>query len=191
MNMKARKKRHGRNRDYLRSGERKPSGRQSGHRKADRSSESVLCKRKARQKYRRRAAIIICGTRTFDDAELLGDELKRLTRNYHVTHVYVGGDYDKDKSCRHHGADKFGHDWALGGNLPIGVQVFTCWADWRKNKKAAGPIRNSELVKELLQAPVKVKACIAFWDGKSPGTLDTMRKCKREGIVVKVIRYRS
>jgi hypothetical protein len=141
---------------------------------------------------RKTAAILICGTRTFDDEDIAFENLKRLTRKYHVTHVFVGGDYDKDKICRHRGADKLGYEWALKkGNCPIGVVVKTCWADWRKNKKAAGPIRNSELVEELLAAPAKVKACIAFWDGKSPGTADTMRKCKRKGIPVKVIRFRS
>lgn len=45
-------------------------------------------------------------------------------------------------------------------------------ADWNKHGKAAGPIRNSQIVEYS-------DACLAVWDGKSSGTRDTMQKFVR------------
>ncbi len=47
------------------------------------------------------------------------------------------------------------------------VKVFL--PDWKKHGKAAGPIRNSEIVAYADRG-------VAFWDGKSRGTLDTITK---------------
>lgn len=45
-------------------------------------------------------------------------------------------------------------------------------ADWDKHGKAAGPIRNSLLIE-------KCDGVIAFWDGVSKGTKDTISKAKK------------
>ncbi len=42
------------------------------------------------------------------------------------------------------------------------------------NAKAAGPRRNQLIVARCTDV-------IAFWDGKSPGTLDTIRKAMKAG----------
>lgn len=49
-------------------------------------------------------------------------------------------------------------------------------ADWAKHGKAAGPIRNGEMVK------LGAARAYAFWDGKSRGTYDMIRQCTTAGI---------
>ena len=45
----------------------------------------------------------------------------------------------------------------------IGVPVKIYWPDWTKHGKAAGPIRNRQIIENA-------DCVIAFWDEKSPGT---------------------
>lgn len=61
--------------------------------------------------------------------------------------------------------------------LKLPLRIYA--ADWKTYGKAAGPIRNTELA----------KACdrlIAWWDGHSRGTLDTVSKARRLGKHVRV-----
>ena len=44
--------------------------------------------------------------------------------------------------------------------------------DWEKNGKGAGLIRNTDIVKNS-------DKIVAFWDGKSRGTLDSIKKAKK------------
>lgn len=53
-------------------------------------------------------------------------------------------------------------------------------ADWDKHGKAAGPIRNSLIVADCDEV-------IAFWDGVSRGTLDTIRKATKAGKPVRIV----
>lgn len=55
-------------------------------------------------------------------------------------------------------------------------------ANWLKHGNAAGPIRNSEMLKAFIDAGGGL--CFAFWDGKSRGTLDMMRKVIAAGMSV-------
>lgn len=57
-------------------------------------------------------------------------------------------------------------------------------ADWDKYGKAAGPMRNMEMVKFLEKMPHKEG--IFFWDWKSRGTMDCLRKAEKAGIICKV-----
>lgn len=54
-------------------------------------------------------------------------------------------------------------------------------ADWKKHKKAAGPIRNRQMLDE------KPDLVIAYWDGESPGTKDTVTEARKRGIPVEVV----
>lgn len=54
-------------------------------------------------------------------------------------------------------------------------------ADWTKFGRAAGPIRNTEIVK-------RCDRLIAFWDGKSRGTADAIKKALAAGKPVDVRR---
>lgn len=55
-------------------------------------------------------------------------------------------------------------------------------ADWDKYKKGAGPIRNAEMVKAFNEAGAGI--CLAFWDGKSTGTLHCMKELRKSGRMV-------
>ena len=59
-------------------------------------------------------------------------------------------------------------------------------ADWEKNGKAAGPIRNSEMV-DFVKGNDH-RAAVFFWDGKSRGTGDCLRKAEKAEIVHEIYR---
>lgn len=52
-------------------------------------------------------------------------------------------------------------------------------ADWDKHGRAAGPIRNQEMLKEA-------DKLIAFWDGKSPGTRNAIKTAMEMGLRLEV-----
>lgn len=56
-------------------------------------------------------------------------------------------------------------------------------ADWNVNGRAAGPIRNSEMVKYLSGKNCKG---VFFWDGVSKGTGDCLKKARKAGIECEV-----
>lgn len=55
-------------------------------------------------------------------------------------------------------------------------------ADWAKNGKAAGYIRNAEMADYA-------DYLVAFWDGNSRGTKNMIEVAKRKGLKVKVFKY--
>lgn len=57
----------------------------------------------------------------------------------------------------------------------LGYPKIILKADWDKHGKAAGPIRNGEMVK-------LAQAAMVFWDGQSRGTQDFIRKAKKKKI---------
>lgn len=54
-----------------------------------------------------------------------------------------------------------------------GVEVIN--ADWEKHGRAAGPIRNQQMVNEA-------DALIAIWDGESKGTAGIIGMARKKGI---------
>lgn len=68
------------------------------------------------------------------------------------------------------GVDTWAADHARARGLA--VEVFP--ADWRTHGRAAGPIRNGQIV-------AAADLVYAVWDGKSRGTQDTIRKAKAAG----------
>lgn len=139
---------------------------------------------------RKKACLLVAGTRTFDDYDLLKETLDGLKKKYDIRVVIVGGSIDKDGICRHYGADKLAHQWAEKSKI-VGLWVNTHWANWKKFKDGrAGPIRNTEMVDDLLgRKEAKLKIAVFFWDGKSKGTLDCLTKCRRAKVKRKVVRY--
>lgn len=108
---------------------------------------------------------IIAGGRDFNNWELLRTECDRIN----ISEVVSG---------KAQGADLLGECYAAHRNLP--VTVFP--ADWFTHGRAAGPIRNQQMADYAEQL-------IAFWDGKSKGTGDMIRKAKEKGLIVKIVRY--
>ena len=107
----------------------------------------------------------IIGTRTATDYALLVTALK----NADVTEVISGGAA---------GADALAERYAKENNKPLRVIK----ANWARHGRAAGPLRNAEIVEASEQV-------YALWDGKSAGTADTIRRAKAAGKPCYIIRY--
>ena len=115
--------------------------------------------------------IIIAGTRTFDNKQLLfnimNDIIEKLDLHYFEV---ISGTAE--------GADKLGEEWAE--ERKITVSRFP--PDWNKHGKAAGPIRNSQMADAA-------DMCVVFWDGKSKGTKNMIETALSKGLFVKVVKY--
>lgn len=118
--------------------------------------------------------ILVCGGRDFKDYKGLFRVLDNIImdRGYHENdqmispnvHIIAG----KAK-----GADTFAVDWAV-----INQCEFTEYpADWDKHKKAAGAIRNQQMLDEG-----KPDLVVAFPGGV--GTADMVRRAKKAGVEV-------
>ena len=116
--------------------------------------------------------VIIAGTRTFADYDLLCRKCDEILHGKALTHsvVIVSG------TAR--GADQLGERYAA----ERGYQVRRFPADWDRHGKAAGPIRNAEMADNA-------NMLIAFWDGVSRGTKNMIDTAKNRGLEVHVIEY--
>lgn len=106
--------------------------------------------------------VLVCGGRDFKN----DDFMKKVLDEYRYT-----------ATCIIHGAargaDKLAHNWA-GWNK---IQVEAYYANWNKHGKAAGPIRNQQMLDEG-----KPDLVIAFPGGN--GTRDMVTRAKKAGIRV-------
>ena len=116
--------------------------------------------------------VIIAGSRTFNDYDLLCETMSNLR---------VGGLVIDEVVCGGaKGADELGERWAKAVNIPI--KYF--YADWNKYGKAAGPIRNEQMGNYA-------DYLIAFWDGKSRGTKNMIDYIQSNGKHGTVIEYKD
>ena len=113
--------------------------------------------------------VIIAGTRTFNDYQLLCNTIKEL--NISIDEIVCGGA---------RGADTLGEKYAKENNIPIKYFL----AEWDKYGKRAGFIRNHQMGDYA-------DYLIAFWDKKSKGTLDMINYMQHIGKHGKVIFYRD
>src|SRR5262245_59385557 len=95
--------------------------------------------------------VLVTGGRSFSDQELLVAVLDRLDAARGFT-VLIHGDAS--------GADHLAGEWAKSRS----IEVLARPADWKKYGRAAGPIRNSQMLDE------KPDLVVAFPGGK--GTAD-------------------
>ncbi len=114
--------------------------------------------------------VIVCGSKGFDDSDLLTRELD----------AFLGGDRSGVVilSGTARGADALGERYAVERGIP--VERFP--PDWRRFGQGAGLIRNGQMVE-------RADAVLAFWDGASPGTADTIRKAQAAGLPVTVVQF--
>jgi hypothetical protein len=113
--------------------------------------------------------LAIVGSRSFNDEVLLNEILDKHKDK--ITLVVSGGAI---------GADLLGEQWAKKHNIP--TKVF--YPDWKQHGKAAGMIRNKLIIEEC-------DKCIAFWDGKSNGTKNSISICKKLNKPFKIINYET
>ena len=104
--------------------------------------------------------LAIIGSRTFNDYALLVNTIfSSLCPLDFITEIISGGAK---------GADSLGADFAENNDIPL--KVFP--AEWNKYGKSAGFIRNQIIVNTC-------DMVLAFWDGESRGTADTIAKAKK------------
>jgi hypothetical protein len=63
-----------------------------------------------------------------------------------------------------------------------GMQVIEFLADWERNGRGAGMIRNETIVRECDEL-------IAFWDGVSSGTRNSIERARKAGKPVEIITH--
>lgn len=108
----------------------------------------------------------IVGSRTFADYALLERTMADLPRPSSI--VSGGGK----------GADTLGAQYARAHDIPL-VELLP---DWKQYGKAAGMLRNSDIVKAA-------DVVVAFWDGQSPGTRDSLAKATKAGKRVLIVKF--
>ena len=109
--------------------------------------------------------VAIIGSRTFNDFDRLTEEMKKI--KFKVSTVISGGA---------DGTDSLAEKWAKTNKIATEIYL----PDWAKFGKRAGFIRNRDIINNS-------DACIAFWDGKSKGTQNSIELAKRKNIPITLI----
>ena len=115
--------------------------------------------------------LIVAGGRDFSDYALLRAVLLEWLDAHRERPVIIVSGHAR-------GADSLGERFARETGL--GLEVYP--ADWDAHGKRAGFIRNSQMV-------AIADAAVAFWDGVSHGTLDTIRKMRSANTEIVVCGY--
>lgn len=140
--------------------------------------------------------VLVCGSRTFTDENLVSTILTGLYTEYQVGHMvaYLGTFTLIEGGAK--GADACAAWWAMSSpmhshkleptNHDLGFEWLQFKADWDTHGKAAGPIRNQKMLEEG-----KPDVCYAFIDkalAESRGTFDMVDRCRKAGVPVVVVR---
>lgn len=129
--------------------------------------------------------VLVCGSRTFNNKELMFNTLEGIATEFDLwaepdeygntlplkMEIIEGGA---------RGADALAHDYAV----VMWLKLHEYPADWNKHGKAAGVIRNQQMLDEG-----KPDLVICFWDGKSRGTFDMKERAAKQGYSVRVIKF--
>ena len=114
---------------------------------------------------------IICGGRNFLAKDIFTSAMSDLIRLRGVPAKIIQGGAN--------GADSMAREWAQ----KKAVDCCTVFADWEKHGKAAGPIRNQEMLDRH-----KPTLIVAFPGGR--GTDDMIRRGRKSGIDVAEIKLK-
>ena len=117
--------------------------------------------------------IIVAGGRSFQDYDLLKESLDMIVLQYENVEIVSG---------HAKGADAMGEQYAKEHGLPCSVFP----AEWSKYGKRADFIRNSQMLEYAAKEKPMV---VAFWNGSSTGTKDTLDKAEQMGITRYVFSY--
>jgi hypothetical protein len=115
----------------------------------------------------RNIRLLVCGGRNYAARDTAFAALDAIDRKIGVGLVIEGGAP---------GADTIAWQWAKAHTVPF----IEFRADWRKHGKAAGPLRNQEMIDDG-----KPDAVVALQGGR--GTADMVDKARRAGIPVWVV----
>lgn len=119
-------------------------------------------------------AVLFCGCRDWTDGPIIYWALFELSNHvrakYQTTPIVIAGDAG--------GADAFAHTAADQLQLPHTIYT----TNWDRHGRAAGPIRNQYMIDQG-----KPVTALAFWDGRSKGTLDMIKRLTIAGIPVAIV----
>jgi hypothetical protein len=110
--------------------------------------------------------VIVCGGRNYQNRERVFETLDSIHAENPITRLIQGGAK---------GADDLAFRWGMQAKTK-GMEILTVHADWEKHGRAAGPIRNAEMLEE------HPDLVVAFPGGR--GTADMVRQAKRAGVMV-------
>lgn len=117
--------------------------------------------------------VLVCGSRTWSDAGIIWNILEILADHHPDAEVIHGAARGADTIAGH-------------AALALGFTVHSVPANWEQYGKAAGPMRNKQM---LDMAPDHV---LAFrLDGKSSGTDHMIKIAHRAGVPVRVVDQRG
>lgn len=109
--------------------------------------------------------VLVCGGRNYSDEATVDSALDFIHKKWDDIDVLIdGGATGADTLCR---------DWAYRNE----VETRTFMADWKKHGKAAGPIRNQQMLDEG-----KPHMLVAFPGGR--GTADMVSRAKKAGVTI-------
>jgi len=111
----------------------------------------------------------IIGGRDFDKYDVLRHQIDPIRSNYDISCIVSGGA---------RGADSLAERYANEYN----IKTLIFKPDWDKYGKAAGFIRNSDIINNS-------DLVIAFWNGNSKGTLDSINKALNTKTNIIVLDY--
>ena len=122
-------------------------------------------------------ALLVAGSRTVTDKKMMYRHLDKLLSvakdKYKYILIVEGGAK---------GADSIAGEYARDRGYLLKVMP----ADWDKNGKAAGFIRNKAM-HELI-ARYEHRGCVLFWDGKSKGTAHNFGLAEKYKTTIRIIR---
>ena len=111
--------------------------------------------------------IAIIGSREFKNSKVFLQQIEKYRLEFEFTKIISGGA---------RGADSLGEWYAMKNKIPIEIIL----PNWDKHGKAAGMIRNMEIIKNS-------DIIIAFYNGISPGTNHSIEQSKK--LLKKIIIY--
>ncbi len=123
--------------------------------------------------------IIVCGSRTFNDYALMQRVLDSILASFEDPVEIISGHAE--------GADKLSERYAKEHDILCAVFP----AQWEKYGKKAGPIRNSQMLDYAMSEDSADAMVVAFWDGNSRGTADTLRKAQQLKVKTVVCIYKD
>ena len=118
--------------------------------------------------------VVVSGSRHIEDYGIVAKAL--IDSGFEITEIIYGGAKGVDHMAAQF-ADKHG------------IQKILFKADWDVNGRAAGPIRNSDMIKYVKE--LGDGALVAVWDGQSRGTFDCIKKAFAAELPIYVVTVRK
>ena len=110
--------------------------------------------------------VAVVGSRNFNDRKRLNKVLNKIHKNENITVIVSGGAK---------GADILAEKWAVKNNIQTEIYL----PDYEKYNRLAPLIRNTDIVNSC-------DMLLAFWDGESRGTKDSINKAEKFGREIRI-----